>query len=171
MNKQDAMDVPLTKEQEQFAAETRLMNYLKATIRPDPKCNRSGCKNGTDSFITFTGDDGKPHLKLIHCRCAEIGKSEFAMVNDRIDVLMSAIAGLKDAATAAIATARKDLTYQLNVHHETMSNQIEESKDLIYRRTILGNLERFGEWLHLQWMRLAVKLFGGLKNDVQKSEC
>jgi hypothetical protein len=138
-----------------FDAEVRLINHLKYSTTGNPFCGRAGCLHGVLGIASKTGIDGKPHLALIPCKCAQHGKSEYALLNQRFTDLVNHIANvfiaLEQADNQRMEKAIKEISAQIAAHHETLSRQIEETQDIILRHSILWLARKAGEELAEKW--------------------
>ena len=146
-----------------FEAEVRLINHLKASTTGRPGCGKAGCINGVIGVSTYTGADHKPHLHLIPCKCSQMGKSEYALINQRITDLISHITNviyaLEQVDTERINSLKKEISNEISTHHETMSQQIEEAKEIILRHSVLWQMRKSWEWIVERYYLFEYKIF------------
>jgi hypothetical protein len=148
---------PEINEQAAFEAEVRLMAHVRAATSGNPKCGKSGCNGGGIlGYSTYTGEkDKKPHVFLRTCTCAETGKNEYAMLNDQmrnvITHLGAVFSALEQANLQAMEKVGKEISGGIAVHHETMSRQIEESKETILLHMFFGLLNAIVRHIQTSW--------------------
>ena len=155
---QNEVEISPEKEKAAFDAEVRLMEHMKAATKGSSTCGRAGCHNGVIWISTWHDKEGKPHLTLLTCKCAQVGKSEYALLNQRIGDLINHLgnifAALEDGYTKKLAEATKELSNEISNHHEILSNQIDE----------IGLMHRIGKNLNERWSTLRSKHFTKVEN-------
>jgi hypothetical protein len=150
------------KEKVAFDAEVRLMEHLKAATIGAPGCGRAGCFGQGYLGITTTHDkDGKPHLTLLTCKCAQVGKSEYALLNQRITDLINHLSNvftaLEQADHQRIEKATTELSAEIAMHSNTISRQIDEIENFISVHTFLGLIGKAIEWIQDTYQNLRAK--------------